>query len=483
MNELRIEYFRNSAFKRFIKRLESVLDSCEKISDLRKETKEKEIIFEENIRDIVRELKDLLSNTRRSLTKEIINILFCDGKSDFNWKNNYKKFYNLLKNTCDKGDNYTSDISGLELERKFFNKIRLLEDQCYKIKQEIKSSLVRGMVDFCVLPTKNRIESEILPSSGTLLGFDLEKSKLLKSDFKEKVRNEARRVGFQNEAWEWSDEGDSLILVFSNHESEPTIIHQERAVLTALELTSRINYKFVIGNEDLLYKKGKKANFTSHLQRLRIALNSWSGDQDSMDQALAELKYVLDDKSLKFTNTLFVIGDDLLSSLRGKYEIYRFNFCRVQKQHKRTGESIYWSSPIGWRNLRLFLGGSFFYNGTGIIYRDYRYQVPGNMSIKLLSERNGTDCNGTIHDISTKGVRVLVDCREEIIKKHFPKNSKISFAGLQCNSTLFDKTNGSIAYHTYLYDKNISYLGIKFSKNLQFSQLLNFLTECNTQCY
>ena len=390
--DLRKTYYKNYPLKKMSEQIQSTSDTCyqfySKVKDISSDNifQSNDFLFQEAVRDVVRELKIILYTAPISASDKLLWKLDVESKANPNWYEKYDNYRNLLEGACDAGEQYHNEAQNESVLSDFFNYIGRLRDFCEKIVHEIRTASLTGMVDFFILPTKNRFDEKDIPKEGAILGFDLVGSKLLSDEYRNRVLLEARRVAYKYEAWLWSDEGDSLILVIADHVEDPHISYKERALLCAIELTARITYKFTIGTQELVdnekfYSESNIVN-VAQFQRLRVALTSWN-ESNRMYDGLSRLKSVMDDPKLKYHNTLFLVGEDIIKSLQGNLSAYKINFSQAIKQHSRTNENIFWSVPIGWRTLDLFLEGSICCYRPGFECRSKRYQVPGNIEMEI----------------------------------------------------------------------------------------------------
>ncbi len=365
-------------------------------------------------------------------------------------------------------------MSGDEkLRSQLFNNSQGLLNKASELIENLDKYIRFGLLDQCVLPTSNSMDFE--PESATLVAFDLVKSKSLKDSVREKILDEARRVGFQREAWEVTDEGDSLILLFADHEDNPKISHGTRALEAAIEIISRITYKFPLSKQD--YDEDGSGS-RSRFQQLRLVINSWKITEGRIYLAIADLKGLLDTNARKCQNSIFLMGDDILEILEGNRSLYKTVFLKALEIHKgrKTGvdKTVYWCDPIGWETLFLHMEGSPFLTRAGRRNRYHRYPVPGLLEVVVSRKVNKKDFvfNAQLYDIGQRGMRLRLSSDQiEEAKKILKKDVAIDIS-CPSKSEACVNLKGKVSY---LITNDIILLGFKANRYIKLKEIRAFL--------
>ena len=230
-------------------------------------------------------------------------------------------------------------------------------------------------------------------------------------------------------------------------------------------------------------------------QRLRLAIGMHKKRED-LRHTLNHINIILKDKNLKYSNTIFVIGEELFRDIDEKASIYKINFSNVLKNHYEVKDTIYWSAPIGWETLKLYLKESAFSKAANRKQRYYRYQVPGQIKTEFEIKKLNLITMGVVYDISQRGLRLRIQDKDyEKIEKIIPKatmpkdkNSEISkppiitINNFRCKCKFIPEMHGKIL-HGIEHGSKTKYIGIEFDDIIDSEKLAEFLHNCNIECY
>jgi len=478
---------KNPELKNYLQQLNFVTNSCDCF------TMEVERFANDNLesyKNIVQRFVNttnshlsILSNTSNySHNSNVFKILSVEGKTKNFWINTHYSARDQLRKVVKLGtDLFSSNEKFDELKLNFENERRKLANEILELHNMIIQSLIYGEIDYCILPRKSNIGCYDSPSHGTIVAFRFADSGKINESFEKEMWDEARRVAFQHNAWEDSENNkDQLQLFFFDWQKNPDVNHSVRALQTAIEIIARITYKYALSAGD--YKEAKNPKHEKYnFQRIAVVLHSYEEVEYDLSSQRAELvKTVLNDSQMQFKNTIIVIGDEIFRALKGNFQAYNMKFSKNLQNYKNSNHSIFWSKPIGWETLQIFLAGSPNVENYKYIERKTRYHVPGQIKVRF-SLLNGLqqEYEGIIADISRSGIYII--CGDTINIGEHSNNPEIKF--IHCNNC-FDKIRkrkGTLIEHGSFY-QDTQYLRIKFKTTIKPNKLINFLTLCNIDC-
>jgi len=481
------QYTSNGELITLLHRLENIVDTCRKfLPTMRILVKNHEIEnwqVRQEIANILEEFRGHLRSSAKgsatpSLNSRVLKQLSGKKAIDYDWNGKYALLIQNLKELNYAGDNFLYSDNGNKKEylNIFCNTILDLKNSTRDFFRNAFKLMPKGEIDYCVLPTKNKMDN--VPNVGTLLGIDIPNTQYFSNDDLEKIKDEARRVAFQSEAWEWTDESkpESLFFLFVDHVEDPIIQHNECALVTALEIISRITFKFVISPDDS--DGGADSDYKKHqFQQLRLVLYSYGGGRGEINNT----KTILYDPKFKYHNTIMVIGDKLFNELNERAQTYKLNFIKTLNNHPILREPIYWSTPIGWGTLKLFLQGSRFLSEMKRNQRAFRYQAPGQIETQVRRKKPAKNSNALVFDISTTGARLLFKADKELLEQYFDPGTEITFGKTNCQKDILNRRSATVVYRK-LANIDSTYIGVRFKSKCHLQNLHEFLHKCNFEC-
>ena len=242
-------YPRNAELQLVLRHMQNIKGICGQLFymdyELKKRKHSKNAIhdFNDKLLHVQKEIYDLASSFRDvaddGLKHQVTRQLkLC--KKRFKWNNKYLEIIRMYRAIVRLVEQYIDSNYSKEKRNELLKRVPKTNKETDKFYKDIYECILQGRVDNCVLPQKNQIHYP-LPISGTVLGIDLVHSRLIKEDKVYNIMDEARRIAFEKEGWEWTDEGDGLHLYFFDQKKNPDISHSTRALETAVEIVLELH--------------------------------------------------------------------------------------------------------------------------------------------------------------------------------------------------------------------------------------------------
>ena len=484
------EYPRNAEFVRFINRLAQLRDDFSRIIKRTGDFQTKVItepMFVEDMRFFLNKWRldiseiESLGNVSIPLRRQLGKI----EASGYPWYENWSAIVRNFRDHIWLMEDYFSDSANKiqDFLHKMDSNQATLSLGIAELYSSFISRMARGYVDNCVVPYKATRAFD--KDNGTIVGFDLTSSRFSNDEARRLHLDEARRIAFRHEAYEWTDAGDGYHFLFYDHEGPSIGNVYERALRFSVELISKLTYSYPLDPEEI--KEGDVKRFKAGFQQLRVVINSFENDDYPRFTAFQHLLNILHDVRLKFSNTIFIIGDDTLNNITNNWQTYKAYFSRAtQDNYKILRQPLYWAHPIGLNTLQLYLKGAHYLSEYTWDQRDHRYQISGVLRAQLKSPNVNGPIIVQLMDISRNGIRLRIDGEYNPDFLQLLGNDRgldAEIDNLECDTDLCEKLKGKIVDHLdYHGDGDIIYLRMIFSESIAIEDIYRFLTNCNNYC-